>query len=56
MRADQGDARPATRSLSASGLNLSDDGRVFFSSPEQLVLRDTNGKRDAYEWEDGASS
>jgi hypothetical protein len=39
--------------LSASGLNLSDDGRVFFSSPEQLVLRDANGKRDAYEWSDG---
>jgi hypothetical protein len=40
-------------SLSTSGLNLSDDGRVFFSSPEQLVLRDANGKRDAYEWEAG---
>jgi hypothetical protein len=40
-------------SLSLSGLNLSDDGRVFFSSPEQLVLRDANGKRDAYEWEAG---
>ena len=39
--------------LSTSGLNLSDDGRVFFSSPEQLVLRDANGKRDAYEWSDG---
>jgi hypothetical protein len=40
-------------SLSESGLNLSDDGRVFFSSPEQLVLRDANGKRDVYEWEGG---
>ena len=26
---------------------------MFFSSPEQLVLRDANGKRDAYEWEEG---
>ena len=32
--------------LSATGLNMSDDGRVFFSSPEQLVLRDANGKRE----------
>jgi hypothetical protein len=36
------------------GLGLSDDGRVFFTSSEQLVLRDTNGKRDAYEWESGS--
>ena len=40
-------------SLSTGGLNLSDDGRMFFSSPEQLVLRDANAKRDAYEWEAG---
>ena len=39
--------------LSQSGLNISDDGRVFFSSSEQLVLRDTNARRDAYEWSDG---
>ena len=30
-----------------------DDGRVFFSTGEQLTLRDTNGKQDAYEWENG---
>jgi hypothetical protein len=43
-----GDAR-----LSATGLNLADDGRVFFTSPDQLVLRDSNKKKDAYEWENG---
>jgi hypothetical protein len=40
-------------SLPAFGLALADDGRVFFSSSEQLVLRDTNGVGDAYQWEDG---
>jgi hypothetical protein len=39
--------------LSAYGLNLADDGRVFFTSSEQLALRDTNKARDAYEWENG---
>ena len=33
------------------GLGLSEDGRVFFTTTEQLVLRDTNKKADAYEWE-----
>jgi len=32
------------------GLGLSDSGKVFFSTTEQLVLRDTNKKADAYEW------
>ena len=35
------------------GLGLTDDGRVFFTTAEQLVLRDTNNKKDAYEWRDG---
>jgi hypothetical protein len=39
--------------LSPSGLNIADDGRVFFSSIEQLTLRDTNRRTDAYEWDDG---
>jgi hypothetical protein len=32
------------------GLGLTDDGLVFFTTDEQLVLRDTNNKADAYEW------
>lgn len=35
---------------------LSEDGsRLFFESFDALVLRDTNGKGDVYEWERGAS-
>ena len=30
---------------------LSDSGRLFFNSPEELVLSDTNGKEDVYEYE-----
>jgi hypothetical protein len=40
-------------SLPPYGLALTDDGRVFFSSQESLALRDTNERKDAYEWEDG---
>ena len=48
------EASPSTETtLSPFGLNLSDDGRVFFTSAEQLALRDTNRKKDAYEWENG---
>jgi hypothetical protein len=48
------EATPETHtSLSAHGLNLLDDGRVFFTSGEPLALRDANERRDAYEWSDG---
>jgi hypothetical protein len=30
---------------------LSDKGRLFFTSPDQLVPHDTNGKEDVYEYE-----
>ena len=47
-------ALPITETfLTPHGLNLSDDGRVFFTSSEPLALRDTNNQADAYEWEDG---
>lgn len=36
----------------ANGLNLADDGSVFFTSNEPLVLRDSNGRKDVYEWEE----
>jgi hypothetical protein len=39
--------------LAPAGLNLADDGRVFFTSAEPLVLRDSNAHRDAYEWDEG---
>jgi hypothetical protein len=39
--------------LAPAGLNLSNDGRVFFTSEEGLVLSDTNGVNDAYEWSGG---
>jgi hypothetical protein len=38
--------------LSPNGLNIDDGGRVYFTSPEQLTLRDTNRRTDAYEWEE----
>lgn len=40
-------------SLSHHGLNMTDDGRVFFTTLESFALRDTNGKRDVYQWTDG---
>jgi sugar lactone lactonase YvrE len=42
--------------LAPNGTNMSDDGRVFFTSPEQLTLRDTNRRTDAYEWDDGVAT
>ena len=39
---------------SAFGQGLTDDGRVFFTTSESLVLRDTNLRKDAYEWSDGS--
>lgn len=39
--------------LTEHGLNLTDDGRVFFTTLEALALRDTNEKRDAYQWSEG---
>ena len=39
--------------LASNGSSMSDDGRVFFSTDEPLVLRDTNSRSDAYEWKSG---
>jgi hypothetical protein len=39
-------------SLTPNGLNLTDDGRVFFTTTEQLALRDTNEAVDVYEWKE----
>ncbi len=40
-------------SLDALGLNISDDGRVFFDLPEPLALGDANQRNDVYEWTNG---
>ncbi len=42
--------------LSRYGLNLADDGRVFFTSAEALALRDTGDTADVYESSDGEVS
>jgi hypothetical protein len=39
--------------LTPNGLNLANEGRVFFTTAEQLALRDTNEVSDVYEWENG---
>lgn len=44
---------PGDSSLPSHGPGLTDDGRVFFNTLDQLVLADTNNKQDAYEWEKG---
>jgi hypothetical protein len=51
--ATTGAASTSDTTLAPYGLNLTDDGRVFFTSKESLVLSDTNGKLDAYQWSGG---
>ena len=51
--APTGAAPAGDAALNTFGLNLTDEGAVFFTSPDQLVLRDSNKRKDAYEWEDG---
>ena len=46
-------AAPTGEARLSSGLNLTNDGRVFFTTVEPLVLRDTNNRLDVYEWEEG---
>ncbi len=41
----------ADASLASAGLNLTDDGRVFFNSNDALDPRDLDNKEDVYEWE-----
>jgi hypothetical protein len=37
--------------LAQGGLSLTDDGRVFFTTSDPLVSRDSDGKLDVYQWE-----
>ena len=56
MRLVRDDARPVEDGhdvCRSYGLNLTNDGRVFFTSREGLVLSDTNEKLDAYQWNGG---
>jgi hypothetical protein len=46
----------AETGLSPYGLNLADDGRVFYTSTEPLALQDTGGTTDVYEWSAGRIS
>jgi hypothetical protein len=39
--------------LLGHGLNLTDGGKIFYTTRESLALRDTNEKLDAYEWSNG---
>ena len=39
--------------LAPDGLSLLEDGRLFFTTSYPMVLNDTNGKMDVYEWSDG---
>ncbi len=51
--ASTGATATVSATLSGYGSNLTDDGRVFFTTAEGLVLRDSNHKKDAYEWAGG---
>ena len=42
--------------LSSNGLNVTDDGRVFFTTLESFALRDTNERLDAYQWTEGTTA
>ncbi len=41
--------------LTSTGSDIDENGRVYFTSPEQLTLRDTNRRTDAYEWEEASN-
>jgi hypothetical protein len=44
----------ADSELASAGLSLLEDGRVFFTTREPLVLNDANGRKDVYEWSGSA--
>ena len=53
--ATTGAASTSDTTLAPHGLNLTEDGRVFFTSEEGLVLSDTNGVKDPYQWSGGVA-
>jgi len=48
---DFGESNPTEHHLR----NVGDDGRVIFQSSEPLVLRDSNGQSDVYEYQNGVA-
>ncbi|MGA8745830.1 MAG: NHL repeat-containing protein [Solirubrobacterales bacterium] len=46
-----GEPSSSAASLAENGLSLTDDGRVFFTTPGRLAAADTDGVDDVYEWE-----
>ena len=42
----------ADASLPSRGLGLTEDGQVYFNTTDALVMRDTNGNLDAYEYKE----
>ena len=43
------------RLLRGSSLGSSDGSRIFFDTADALTVKDTNGVRDVYEWENGVT-
>jgi hypothetical protein len=43
----------AAGELASNGLSLLEDGRLFFTTAAQLLLNDTNARKDVYEWTNG---
>jgi hypothetical protein len=46
-----GEPSSAAATMAEDGLSLTEDGRVFFTTANQLVAADTDNKKDVYEWE-----
>ncbi len=50
-----GAAAKADTVLAPDGIDVTEDGRVFFTSAEGMVLSDTNEHLDVYEWSGGTA-
>jgi hypothetical protein len=50
-----GAAAQSDTTLTPHGINVTESGKVFFTSREGMVLSDTNERLDVYEWNGGAN-